>query len=148
MNTVSKKNEGFQSFPSLVSDFFNMDRFFSDDFFTSPVATRMPAVNIRESEGGFSVEAAVPGFAKDELSVHIDKGILTLSGESKSETKKDEERFARREFHYNAFNRSFRLPEQADADQVNASFENGILKLEIPKKAGSVPSGAKQITIA
>jgi HSP20 family protein len=115
----------------------------------STTNTTLPAVNIRETAENFEVEMAAPGMAKDDFKVELDGTMLTISSERKLEQEeKDGERYARREFSYQSFQRSFQLPKEVvDADKIEAKYENGVLRLLIPKKEEARPKPPKMIQI-
>ncbi len=93
-----------------------------------------PSVNISENEDGFHLEVAAPGMDKEAFAIDLDKNILTIKGENKTENEEKEEgKFHKREFNYQSFKRSFTLPENVDADGITAKYENGILWLTLPK---------------
>jgi HSP20 family protein len=121
------------------------------DFFLNPVfessAVRQPAVNIAETEKGFTLEVAAPGLNKADFTIKVEKNLLTIS--AKKEGKQDENGpvYRRREFAFTQLERSFRLPETIDTDQVNATLANGILYVELLKKPELVPA-VKTIAIA
>lgn len=128
------KNRMFPAFDSL------WDNFFDKDFMTKgmELGTKVPAVNVSESENAFELEFAVPGLKKEDFQIDIDKDILTISAETQSESEeKDEEnqKVTRREFSYSSFTRSFRLPDNSDEENISAVYNNGILHLNIPKKS-------------
>ncbi len=92
-----------------------------------------PATDIRETEDTYEVTAELPGLKKDDVHVTLENNVLTLSGERKlkdEEETKDHHRVERR---YGAFFRSFTLPNKVDTDKVEATFEDGVLQLTIPK---------------
>ena len=121
---------------SLLSDFFD-----DDVFVNSPVGRRsMPSVNIRETEKAYELEMAAPGYNKKDFSISIDNNLLTVSAEKKQEQENTEEHYTRREFGYESFSRSFSLPANTNEDDINAKYEDGILKLSINKKN---PNGGK-----
>jgi len=98
--------------------------------------TEMPAVNISENKNAYTVEAAVPGFKKEEIQVKIENGMLNIRGEKKSEQEHqadNSEKITRKEFSYSMFSRSFSLPADVNEHQILASHENGVLKIELPK---------------
>lgn len=114
---------------SLLSDFFAPeDRFFTGD---SPVA-----VNVKETDKNYEVEVAAPGFEKKDFQIDVNNGVLTISGERKTESKKEEDhgRYTHREFGYTSFTRSFNLPSNTTEDDVSAKYDGGILRLSISKK--------------
>ncbi|MGX9725751.1 MAG: Hsp20/alpha crystallin family protein [Candidatus Electronema sp. VV] len=102
----------------------------------------MPSVDIAETDGEFVVRTELPGVSKEDVTVHIDNGILTIKGEKKLETK-DEKRH-RIECAYGTFVRSFSLPQDVDVEKVGAEYKNGILCLTIPKLEKAKP---KQIEV-
>jgi HSP20 family protein len=131
------------------------DRFFEGDLFDwsnrnfSETNTTLPSVNIKESPESFEVEVAAPGFAKDEFKIELNNNLLTISSEKKTENETNEgENFTRREFSYQSFSRSFTLPQIVNSEQIGAKYENGILKVSIPKKEEAKPKPAKQIAIS
>lgn len=109
-----------------------------------------PAVNISENENTFSLELLVPGFEKDQINIEFDKGLITLS--AKLENKDNETsttKFHRKEFIKQSFKRSFQFKEgQIDEENIQASFHNGILHLELPKKSQEEINTKRRIEIA
>jgi HSP20 family protein len=105
-----------------------------------------PAVNIHETKDGFHLELNAAGLNKEDIKVNIENGLLTVSFEKKEESKSDEYKTIRREFGYRSFTRSFNLDDQVDADNVQAKYENGILKLFLPKREPAKAS-TKQVSI-
>ncbi len=136
-------------YPALFDRFFENDLFDWSNRHYSDTDTTLPAVNIKESPNEFEVELAAPGFVKTDFNIELNHDMLTISSEKKitSETK-DEQQFARREFSYQSFSRSFTLPNSADIDKIKAKYENGILRVSIPKKDETKPKPSKQIAIA
>jgi HSP20 family protein len=146
--TQLKSTKNVDLFPEFVTDFFNSDRFFSparcfgkefEDFF--------PAVNIKESDKQFNIELAVPGFSKEDFKISMDGDVLNISAQKKSETEKKEEKYTRKEYSYNSFSRSFTMPANANAEAIDARYENGILMLDIAKKELPGNPNKKEIAI-
>jgi len=130
------------------------DRFFEGDLFDwsnrnfSLTNTTLPSVNIKENTDAFSVEVAAPGFDKADFNLELNHDLLTISSEKKVENEtKEGEQFTKREFSYQSFSRSFTLPHTADGDKIEASYENGILKVQIPKKEEAKPKPSRTIEI-
>lgn len=98
-----------------------------------------PAVNVLESKDDFRLEVAAPGFAKENFSVHLNGDHLTISAEKEAKNDEVQERFTRREFHFTSFKRSFRLPQTVNQNAIAAVYENGILKVTVPKKEEAKP---------
>ena len=97
-----------------------------------------PLVNIRETEKTFELDVAVPGFDKKDINVEVAKDILTISSKREEEKIVENDTIKRMEFSYNEFERSFTIPEDADADNINAKSANGVLHITLPKKEEKV----------
>ncbi|MBX2931426.1 MAG: Hsp20/alpha crystallin family protein [Chitinophagaceae bacterium] len=106
----------------------------------------MPAVNVHETNEGYHIELNAPGLNKDDFKINIDNNILTVSFEKKEQTDNKEYKTIRREFNYQSFKRSFTLDDKVNAEGIQAKYDNGILKLFLPKKE-EVKAMPKQITI-
>lgn len=118
------------------------DHFFGDaDADQSSVVTSQwtPRVDIREEDKRFVILADVPGVEPKDIEVSMDKGVLSIKGERKSETREDGDKQTRVERFYGAFHRRFALPDSADADGISASGKHGVLEISIPKKAETTP---------
>lgn len=113
-----------------------------DHFFSGRGLTKQPfqvAVDIREEDDAFYVDAEVPGLAADDIKVDVEKNVLTLSGERKVATEESKDNFRRVERRYGNFTRSFSLPETVDADSIRADLRDGVLELKLPKKEVQAP---------
>jgi len=126
-------DEFFQELPSFGKNL-NLDSWGS------------PAVNIHETPDSYHLELNVPGRSKEDFKVNVENGLLTVSFEKKEESKSEEYKTLRREFSYRSFSRSFNLDQQVDAAGIQAKYENGLLKIFLPKKA-EVKEANKQISI-
>jgi HSP20 family protein len=105
-----------------------------ENFFNNPARSGHSAAtpaNIYENENAFVIELAVPGYNKEDFSITLDQQILKISAEAKQNMVNDE-KFLRKEFGFNAINRSFVLPKTIDTDNISADFNNGILSLRLP----------------
>ncbi len=139
----------FNQLPSLFDQFFENDLFDWSNRNYSSTNTTLPSVNIKESNDGFEVEMAAPGLEKKDFKIELNGDVLTISSEKKVENEtKDGEKFTKREFSYQSFSRSFTLPNTVDEEKINAKYDNGILKVIIPKKEEAKPKPAKKIAIA
>ncbi|PBQ33713.1 hypothetical protein CNR22_18645 [Sphingobacteriaceae bacterium] len=141
----SHKNE--EAFPSLLSDFFGNDNFLSNRWFEKEFNQSLPPVNIKEDGKQFDIEFAAPGFGKNDFKIDLDGNVLTISAEKKEEKQDDHKRFTRKEFMYTTFSRSFTLPQTVSGDKIDASYNHGILTLNIPKKEESKSGQKKQIIV-
>jgi len=113
-----------------------------DHFFSGRGLTTQPfkvAVDIREDEDAFLVEAEVPGLAAEDVKVDVEKNVLTIRGERKVEKEEDEGKYNRIERRFGSFSRSFTLPETVDADSISADLRDGVLALRLPKKEAPSP---------
>lgn len=128
-------------------DFFNVDNFFDNNWMRK-WEREFPAVNIAENEKNYSIEVVAPGFRKEDFKLKVDDDVLTISAESKTEQKETEKEreYTRREYSYNSFTRSFRLPDNVKDDSISAAYQDGVLKLELPKSKMQVKA-TKEITI-
>jgi len=110
------------------------DSIFNDTFFGDRMITRVPAVNISESENNYHVELAAPGLKKEDFKLNLERNQLSISVEQSAEQQDDQKNFSKREFSYNSFVRSFTLPDSADHSQIAASYTDGILRIDIAKR--------------
>lgn len=97
------------------------------------------AVDIREEDDAFYVDAEVPGLAAEDVKVDIEKNVLTLSGERNIEKEETEGTYRRVERQYGSFTRSFTLPETVDTENISADLKEGVLALRLPKKDAPTP---------
>jgi HSP20 family protein len=111
-----------------------------DDFFgkvnTNGTSYFEPAVNVIENKDVYELQLAIPGYTKDEVKLSIENNTLTISAEY--EQKDESIPYSRREFVKTSFERSFTLPRSIDQDKVEATFENGILNVKLPRKGDLV----------
>lgn len=131
--------------PAYWDDFFN-DRFFNQVSHMN-CKENSPAVNVSEDEKGYSIEVAAPGLTRKDFNLEIENDVLTISSERKENKKETNQNFLRREFNYQSFKRSFQLPDTVDQEQIQATHEDGILKLTLPKKEEMVQKASRQIEI-
>ncbi|TDH20036.1 Hsp20/alpha crystallin family protein [Segetibacter sp. 3557_3] len=135
--TLMKKNGNLQNqLPGLFNDFFTNNFFDWGLSNSSSTGTSIPMVNIKETNDQYEVEVAAPGMSKEDFKVELNNDMLTISSEKTHENEqREEEKFSRREFSYQSFRRSFQLSrESVDADNIQAKYENGVLRLLIPKR--------------
>ncbi|SDL84710.1 Hsp20/alpha crystallin family protein [Siphonobacter aquaeclarae] len=122
------------AFPSLVN------RFFHDDFLKSynvPAKgewNSLPAVNVKESEGSISLEVAAPGLKKEDFKISVQENRLVISASKENKTEESSEKYTRKEFSYNSFQRAFVIPKTVDGEKIEASYTDGVLHVTLPKK--------------
>ena len=125
------------------SPFREFDNFFEG--FERPVAAPMrradwlPLVDIRETDRDYQIDVEVPAVASEDLSVSVQDGVLTVSGERKSRKEEEQGRVHRTERRFGRFVRNFQLPEDADAEAISATNRDGVLYLSIGKTAAKMP---------
>lgn len=133
------------SLSDWMDDFFN-DRM--DRMIETRIGTNLPAVNVLDEEDRFELQVAAPGLKKKDFEVNVDNGILSISAERKEEKKEEEDNYTRREFSYTSFQRQFTLPENVKEEDIKAEYEEGILKINIPKQEMELKKKPKQIEIS
>ena len=136
--------------PGSSDEFFGKDLL--QDFFATTSNYNMPAVNITESKDDFKINVAAPGLNKEDFKIDLHNKILTLSSEKEEISEENNEennvKFTRREFSYSSFKRSFGLPDMIDSNNIKATYKDGILMIEIPKKEEAKEKPARQISIS
>ena len=135
--SLVKRNGGIlNSLPILFDDFFNRDLFNWNSSNFSNTNTTIPAVNIKETAENYEVEVAAPGMTKKDFKVELDGNMLTISSEKTNQKEEnDNERYSRKEFSYQSFQRTFNLQKEVvDIEKIQAKYENGLLRLVIPKR--------------
>jgi HSP20 family protein len=95
--------------------------------------TAVPAVNVKEEPEFFQIEIAAPGMKKTDFKIEIQNGVLVMSAKSEELKEEKEDNFMRREFNFRNFSRSFWMPENVKSDAIKATYEQGVLKLILPK---------------
>jgi HSP20 family protein len=143
--TVLTRWDPFREF-SILQD--RMNRLFRDSYGDSreeALTTSMfaPAVDVYEDEHNITLKIEVPGIDEKDIDVRIENNTLTVHGERKFEKEEKEENFRRVERQYGSFTRSFTLPNTVDAEQVQAHYNKGILKVQLAKKAEAKPKQIK-----
>ena len=149
--TIVKRNGNLHGhFPQIFDDFFNRDIFNWGLTNYSDTNTTIPAVNIKETADNYEVEVAAPGMSKNDFTIQLEGNMLTISSEKDLYKEHDENtRYATREFSYQSFSRTFTLQKDVvDTEKIQATYENGMLHLVIPKKEEARQKGPKRIEIS
>ena len=132
--SLVRYNTNYDDFvPSTFNGFVN--RFFNDQQLktTSDDLKFLPNVDVIEKENAFELQVALPGLKKQDVELEVADSVLTLKGERKLKNEKEEGRYYSFETQYGSFKRSFKLPKNVDQTKVDASFEDGILKINLLK---------------
>jgi HSP20 family protein len=119
--------------PNIIDELFGNDT--SGGRTESHTLRCKPAVNVIEQDNAFQIDVAAPGFERSELKVTIDKNLLTISSVPAQKQEETKAKFLKKEYATPSFTRSFELPENIDADKIEASHKNGVLSINVPKKA-------------
>lgn len=147
--SLIKRDSYLPAWSNIFNDFLNRDWYDGSNQNFSLTNTTIPAVNIKETEHEFEVEMAAPGMQKDDFRLEIHNNVLTFSSEKQTENKTEEcKNLTRREFSYQSFSRSFTMPVIVDTDKISAKYENGIFRVNIPKKEEANPKPLKQIKVS
>lgn len=138
-------NNQYAFHPLLMND---LHRFWGSD-----EPSEMPKVNITEDEQSYSIHLAAPGLKKEDFKIHVERDLLIVSSgiQNSSEDNQSAEKqpkFLRKEFSYNGFKRSFKMPENTDVAGIKASYTDGILTVVLPKKESAKEGDTKTITIS
>jgi len=135
MNLVKYRPERFMSV--LDGDLNRVfDSFFSD--FPKTWHTT-PAMDIKENEGGYSMEIELPGMTNKDIEVKVEGNLLTISSKKKDEKEEKQKDYVLKERRSYSFSRSFVLPENTDSEKISAEFKNGLLTLDVPKTEAAKP---------
>jgi HSP20 family protein len=150
MSLVKRNGNPFNAMPGMFDDFWTRDLFDWGLSNNSNTGTTIPAVNIKETADNFEVEMAAPGMKKEDFKVELNNNTLTISSEKQDEREVNEgEKYNRKEFSYQSFHRSFNLAKEAvDFDNIQAKYENGVLRLLIPKREEVKQKPARLINIS
>lgn len=147
--TLVKFNNRNRLFPwsnGGLRNLMNYDPFIEDDLMTED--SLMPAMNVKEHDNDYEIEFAVPGYSKKDFDVSIDGDMLNVCGEKSAEKEEKEDNYSRKEFSYSSFQRSLKLPTNVNADKkVKATYNEGILKLNLSKKEEAKITPKKKIEI-
>lgn len=143
--TLVKFNEGSKG---VMAPVFNdvFESFFNDSFFSDRMISRVPAVNISETEGEYHIELAAPGLKKNDFKISLDRNLLNISAEQTTESHENNKKYNKREYSYTSFVRSFALPDSADDAHIEAEYTDGVLHVKVAKKE-EAKMATRQISI-
>jgi HSP20 family protein len=133
--------------PSVFDDFFKPWNEWFDNGGFSGRAVKVPAVNITEQKDEYLVSLAAPGLKKDDFKIDVDGNMLTISSEKEEKREEKEARYTRKEYSYSSFSRSFTLPEEINKEKIEAKYEDGVLKISMPRKEEAKKLSAKHIAV-
>lgn len=149
--SIVMRNTG-ELFPAsprtLFDDFFSRELFNWGNNNFSATRSTLPSVNIKERDDRFEVEVAAPGMEKEDLKITLEGNLLSISSEKKTTNEENNAQYMRKEFSYQSFSRTFELAKDVvDEDKIEATYENGVLRLLIPKTEKAKKQEPKLIEI-
>lgn len=136
------KNTGLLPMNKFFKSFFDNDSFFGH-YMDKWWDTAQPAMNIAESDSGYSVDIVAPGFKKEDININVENDVLTISAEAKEEREEEKKEYTRKEYNFSSFKHSFHLPDNVKEDEINASYADGVLKLTMPKTNKQITASKK-----
>jgi HSP20 family protein len=140
--SLSKASERM---PAFFDDFFKpWNEWFDNGKRLWPT---VPSVNITENKDNYEVAVAVPGMKKDDFKIDVEGNMLTISSEKEETKEEKDKKYTRKEYNYSSFSRSFTIPDEVNKEKIDAKYEDGVLRLVLPRKEEVKKSTAKQIAV-
>ena len=121
------------------NDFDLIGCFFDDPFFSESRHNEIMKTDIKEGENEYTLEIEMPGIKKENVKIELSKGYLTISAENNNEVEEKEKNYIRKERRYGSFTRSFYVGDKVEMNDINASMDNGILSITVPKEESEEP---------
>jgi HSP20 family protein len=147
LRTLTKRGE---TVPSLFNDLYRPWESFFDfnggSLFGGGMI-KVPAANISEDKDHYEVSLAAPGMKKEDFNIDVEGNVLTISSEKEEKKEEHDERYSRKEYNYTSFSRSFTLPDWVNKDKIDASYENGLLRVNLPKTEEGKKLSSKHISV-
>jgi HSP20 family protein len=138
---LTKRSEGF---PAFFDDFFRP----WNDWLGMGRSMTTPAVNITDNKNHYEVSVAAPGLKKNDFNIDVEDNMLTISCEKEEKKEEKDERYTRKEYTYSSFSRNFTLPEEVIKDKIEAAYEDGVLRITLPKTEQAKKAAlSKHITV-
>jgi HSP20 family protein len=145
IRTLGKRAE---LFPATLDDFFKPWSEWFDGGRWLTRELKVPAVNITENDSQYTVSVAAPGLKKSDFNIDIEGDMLTISCEKEESKEEKDKNYTRKEYNFSSFSRSFTLPEEVNKEKIEATYEDGELKLVLPKKEeAKKQAAAKHIAV-
>ena len=141
---LTKPNE---MMPSVFDDFFKPWNEWFDKGSLWGRVMQVPAVNITEHKDFYLVSLGAPGLKKKDFKIDVDGNMLTISSEMEENKEEKDKKFTRKEYNYSSFSRSFSLPEEINKEKIEAKYEDGVLKISLPRTEEAKKPSAKHISV-
>jgi len=139
------RRETFPTFNNLFSDLFSDFRIGNEN--QNYFMKKNPSTNIVDKENQILIEMEIPGFLKDDFDINVNDNLLTIESKAKNQYEKPDENYYLKEFEIVDFKRSFTLSDSIDSENINAKYEDGILRIELGKKERDENKKVRQISI-
>lgn len=133
--------------PTFFDDFFKPWNEWFDNGGLWGRVLNIPAVNITEQKDEYLVSLAAPGMKKEDFKIDVDGNMLTISSEKEEKKEEKGKKFTRKEYNYSSFSRTFTLPEEINKEKIDAKYEDGVLKIALPRKEEAKKPAAKHIAV-
>ena len=146
MNTHSLTRSG-ERMPSVFDDFFKPWNEWFDNGNLFGRTMKVPAVNITEHKNEYLVSLAAPGLKKEDFRIDVEGNMITISSEKKDTIEEKDEKFTRKEYSYSSFSRSFTLPDEVNMEKIEAMYEDGVLKISLPRREEAKKPESKHIAV-
>ncbi len=141
----SKMLSRSSNMPSVFDEFFKpWNEWFGNGGNLLTKTLTVPAVNVKETDNEYKLSLGVPGMKKEDFKISVDRDLLTISAEKEETKEEKDDKFSREEYNYSSFSRSFNLPDDIRYDAISAKYEDGVLKIAIPKKEEAKKSNMQQ----
>lgn len=130
----------------LADPFDEMNKFFDEGWSMAPfrgMAGMNPAIDVFEDKDNVYIETPLPGVDPDKVSISIENDVLTIEGKSERKSEVEDKRFYRKEVSYGSFHRAVALPSAVKGDGAKATYQNGVLKITVPKEERAKPKTVK-----
>lgn len=148
MNTMKSNANALKPFGGFVDDLLNDTlRFIDEDVFRSDFTGSFPPVNIKETKDAFLLDMVAPGLEKTDFKINLEGKQLIIASEKKDEKAEQNDKQIRKEYRFRSFKRSFTLDDAVDTSKVDAKYENGVLKVTLPKKEEKIEQN-KEISVS
>jgi len=136
-----------ETMPTLFEDFFKPWNEWFDNSNIWKKTMNVPAVNITVQDKEYLVELAAPGMKKEDFQIDIDGGLLTISSVKEEKQEETNKKFTRKEYSYSEFSRCFNLPEEINKEKIEAVYENGLLKIKLPRNTDGKKNHSTRIVV-
>lgn len=132
-----------KQWPSITENFWPANEIWNDFNLHSTA----PLVNVEATDEAYFIELAVPGFKKDQIKLDLTDNVLTITGKVEHSETEEKRNFTKREFRFESFKRAFEIPESVNQDEIDANYQDGVLKITLHKKEEAKPKAPKVIDI-